>query len=136
MSTKIFINLPVKDLKRTKAFFAALGFSFNPQFTDEKAACLVVSEEIYAMLATEPLFKTFAGHKDICDAAKCAEALVALTVESRAKVDEMAEKVIAAGGKEHRPAEDHGWMYGKSFEDPDGHIWEFFWMDPAHVQKS
>lgn len=134
MSTKIFVNLPVKDLSRTKAFFAKLGYTFNPQFTDEKAACMVISEDIYAMLLVEKFFKTFTK-KQIADSTKTTEMLLALSFESREKVDEMMAKALAAGAKKAREPQDHGFMYERSFEDLDGHIWEIFWMDPAHIQK-
>ena len=133
-SSKIFVNLPVRDLQRTKAFFSALGFSFNPQFTDEKAACLVISDTIYAMLLVEPFFKTFTS-KEIADTKRTAEAILAISVESRAKVDEILAKALAAGGSEPRAKQDHGWMYGRSLHDVDGHLWEFFFMDEAAVPQ-
>lgn len=135
MSTKIFVNLPVKDLERSKAFFAKLGYSFNPQFTDDKAACMVISEDIYTMLLTEPFFKTFT-HKDIADAAKTTEVLVALSADSRGKVDDMLRKALAAGAKEPREPQEYGFMYGRSFEDLDGHIWEVIWMDPKAIKQA
>ena len=134
MATKIFVNLPVKNLDKTKEFFSKLGYSFNHQFTDEKAACMVISQDIYAMLITEKFFKTFTPKKEIADASKITEVIVALSAESKDEVNILIDKALAAGGKEARPAEDHGFMFGRSFEDPDGHIWEVFWMDPAHVQ--
>lgn len=134
MATKIFVNLPVKDLNKSMDFFKKLGYSFNPQFTDEKAACLVISEDIFAMLLTEPFFKGFIPKHDINNSESAKEVLLALSVDSRQKVDEMAETAIAAGGKQFRDPEDHGFMYSKSFEDPDGHVWELIWMDPSHVQ--
>ena len=134
MIGKIFVNLAVKDLDRSMAFFKAVGFSFNPQFTDDTAACMVMSDDIFAMLLTHPKIKQFTA-KEIADAHKTTEVLVALSVESKARVDDITEKALAAGAKEPRPAQDYGFMFGRSFEDPDGHIWELFWMDPAHVQK-
>lgn len=134
MSTKIFVNLPVKDLEKSKAFFSKLGYSFNPQFTDEKAGCLVISEDIYAMLLTEPFFKGFIPNNDIADTNKTKEVLVALSAESKQKVNELADNAIAAGGRQFREPEDHGFMYARSFEDLDGHVWEVIWMDPGHVQ--
>ena len=134
MATNIFVNLPVKDLEKTKEFFLKLGYTFNQQFTDEKAASLVISENIYAMLITEPFFKTFIPNTEIADTSKAKEVLVALSVDSRQQVDELADKAIAAGGKKFRDPEDHGFMYTRSFEDLDGHVWEVFWMDQAHVQ--
>lgn len=135
MSTKIFVNLPVKDLNKSKAFYTALGFSFNPQFTDDKAACLVISEHNYAMLLTHDFFKTFIK-KPMADAAKTTGVLIAISRESREDVDSIVKAALAAGGKEPRETQDYGFMYGRSFEDPDGHIWEPMWMDPAHVQSN
>ncbi len=134
MISKIFVNLPVIDLDKSMAFFNAIGFSFNPQFSDKTAACMVMSEDIYAMLLTHPKIKQFTS-KEIADARKTAEVITALAVESKAKVHELADKAIAAGAKEPRPPQDYGFMFARSFEDPDGHIWEVFWMDPAHAQK-
>ena len=134
MATNIFVNLPVKDLEKTKEFFLKLGYTFNQQFTDEKAASLVISENIYAMLITEPFFKTFIPNKEIADTSKAKEVLVALSVDSKQQVDELADKAIAAGGKKFRDPEDHGFMYTRSFEDLDGHVWEVFWMDQGHIQ--
>ena len=134
MATKIFINLPVKELGKSKDFFSKLGYSFNPQFTDEKAACMVISETIYAMLLTEPFFKGFIPDKQIADANQTKEVIVALSAESKQEVDDLANKAIAAGGNQFREPEDHGFMYGRSFEDLDGHVWEVIWMDPGHIQ--
>ncbi|MEO6760660.1 MAG: VOC family protein [Saprospiraceae bacterium] len=133
MATKIFLNLPIKNLEKSKTFFSALGYSFNPQFSDDQTACLVISEDIYAMLLTESRFQDFTP-KTISDAHTSSEVLIALSAESRVQVDEMAEKALAAGGSQLRPAEDHGFMYGRSFNDLDGHVWEIFWMNPDHVQ--
>ena len=135
MSTKIFVNLPVKDLRKSIDFFTALGFSFNPQFTDENAGCLVISDDIYAMLLVESFFKSFTK-KDIADATKTTEAIVALGVESRERVDELVDKALAAGGLPSNDTNDQGFMYGRSFQDPDGHLWEVFYMDPAAVQQA
>jgi predicted lactoylglutathione lyase len=135
MSTKIFVNLPVKDLEKSKEFFLKLGYSFNQQFTDEKAASLVISEHIYAMLITEPFFKTFIPNKEIADTAKTKEVLVALSTNSKEEVDELTNKAIAAGGRQFREPEDHGFMYARSFEDLDGHVWEVIWIDPGFVQN-
>ncbi|HSB84426.1 MAG TPA: VOC family protein [Nitrosarchaeum sp.] len=134
MGTKVFINLPVKDLNKSKEFFAKLGFTFNPQFTDKNAACMVISEENYAMLLVESFFKTFTK-KEIVNAKTGTEVLVALSAESKAKVDEMLTKALAAGAKETREPQDHGFMYGRSLEDLDGHIWEIFWMDPKAINQ-
>lgn len=135
MPTKIFVNLPVKDLERSKAFFSKLGYSFNPQFTDDNAACMVIGEDIYTMLLTEPFFKTFTK-KDIADASKTTEVLVALSADSRSKVDEMLGKALAAGAREARASQEYDFMYGRSFEDLDGHIWEVFWMDPSAIKQA
>lgn len=129
----IFVNLPVKDLDASKRFFGALGFSFNAQFTDETAAAMVIEENIFAMLLTEAKFRTFITG-DISDASKTKEVLIALSADSRAAVDELVDKAIAAGGSAYRPPQDHGFMYERSFQDLDGHVWETFWMDPAAVQ--
>lgn len=134
LRTNIFVNLPVKDLKRSMAFFTALGYKFNPQFTDENAASMVVSEDIYVMLLVEKFFKTFTP-KPIADAKNSTEALVALSAPSREEVNRIVELALAAGAKRYSEPVDHGFMYQWGFEDPDGHIWEYFWMDPAHVQK-
>jgi len=135
MATNIFVNLPVKSLEKTKEFFTKLGYTFNQQFTDDKAACLIISENIYAMLITESFFKTFIPNNEISDTAKTKEVLIALSADNRQTVDELAHKAVAAGGKNYRDAEDHGFMYSRSFEDLDGHVWEVFWMDPAHIQQ-
>lgn len=127
MKTQIYVNLPVKDLERAKTFFASLGFSFNPQFTNEQAACMVVSEDIYVMLLVESFFQTFTA-KPVADAGKVTEVLVCLSCDSREKVDELVAKASAAGGKTPRPPQDHGFMYGHGFEDLDGHIWELVHM--------
>ena len=129
MSRQIFVNLPIKNMERSKAFFAALGFSFNPQFTNEQGACMVVSDSIYVMLLVEPFFQTFTK-KQIADAAKTTEVLICLSCDSRAEVDEMVRKAVAAGGSTPNAPQDHGFMYGHGFQDLDGHIWELAYMDP------
>ncbi|MCX5014044.1 VOC family protein [Streptomyces sp. NBC_00555] len=129
----IFVNLPVKDLDATRAFWEKLGYSFNPQFSDETAASLVISDTIFAMLLTEEKFKQFAT-KPVADAAKTTEVMVALSADSRAKVDEIVDGALAAGAVEPRPAMDMGFMYGRAFEDLDHHVWEYVWMDPAAIQ--
>lgn len=134
MVMKIFVNLPTKDLKKSIAFYTGLGFTINPQFSDETAACVVMSEEIYVMLLTEPKFAGFVN-RQITDTSKAVEAINAVTVDSREEVDKMKEKALASGGKMHRDPLDYGWMYTQSIEDPDGHIWEFFWMDPSKTGK-
>ncbi len=131
MATKqIFVNLPVKDLDKSKAFFNALGYSFNPQFTDANAACMVVQEgSIHAMLLVEPFFKTFTD-KAIADTRTSTEVLLCLSCESRAEVDELVAKAVAAGGTTPRAPQDLGFMYGHGFQDLDGHLWELVFMDP------
>ncbi len=133
-SRKIFVNLPVRDLPRAKEFFARLGFSFNRQFTDDKAACMVVSEEAYVMLLAEPFFRTFTK-KEPCDTTTHSEGMFALSCVSRAEVDELVGKALAEGGSRAMDPVDHGFMYGWSFYDPDGHHWEVLWMDPKVIQK-
>ena len=133
MSTKIFVNLPVKNLDASKAFFTKLGFTINPQFTDETAACVVISDDIFAMLLTHPKFKQFTT-REIADARKTTEVLTCLSCETREKVDQMVETAIKSGGSKHRDPQDHGFMYERSFCDPDGHIWELVWMNPAALQ--
>lgn len=128
MNPQIYINLPVRDLPRSKDFFAALGYGFNAQFTDEKAACLVISQDICVMLLIEPFFAGFTG-KPVADARKSTEVLLCLSCESREEVDAMVKKAWAAGGTVPRTAVDHGFMYQHGFEDPDGHIWELAYMD-------
>jgi predicted lactoylglutathione lyase len=134
MSTKMFVNLPVSDLKKTMAFYSALGFKFNPQFTDDTAACMVVSENNYVMLLTHPKWEQFSS-KPIPDAHKMTGVLIALSLESKKAVDEMVEKAVQSGGKEPRPMQDHGFMVQRTFEDIDGHTWEPFFMEPAHVRQ-
>ncbi len=128
MATKIFVNLPVKDLNKSKEFFNKIGFSINPQFTDETAACVVISEDIFAMILTHEKFKEFTK-KEIADATKTTEVLTCLSSDSKEKVNEMVDKAIAAGATEARDPMDYGFMYARSFNDPDGHIWEVMWMD-------
>ena len=130
---KLFVNLAVRDLKKSKDFFSALGFSFNPKFTDDNAACMIVSDEAFVMLLTQPFFKTFT-RREVCDTSKYSEGLLALSCESRTEVDAMVRKAIAAGGQHAMDAQDHGFMYGWSFYDPDGHHWEVFWMDPKAAE--
>lgn len=130
MSTQIYVNLPVKNLKRSQEFFATLGFTFNAQFSNEQAACMVISNDIYAMLLVEDYFRTFTN-KPIADATKVTEVLVCLSCESRARVDELVAKAIAAGGSAPNPKQDLGFMYGHGFEDLDGHVWELVYMDEA-----
>jgi predicted lactoylglutathione lyase len=135
MATKIFVNLPIKDIDKSKEFFTKLGFSINPQFTNDKAACVVISEDIYVMILKEEFFKTFIPNKQISDATKSTEVLVALSADSKDDVNKMTDTALAAGGKTARDPEDHGFMYSRAFEDLDGHIWEVFWMDPSFVNQ-
>ena len=134
MTTKIFVNLPVKDLNKTIEFFTKLGFKFNPQFTDENATCMIVGEDIFIMFLVERFFKTFTK-KQISDASKNTEVIVALSVEGREKVDQMINKAIEYGGRESREPQDHAWMYGRSFEDIDGHLWEIIYMDESAIKS-
>jgi uncharacterized protein len=133
MISSIFVNLPVKDLDKSKAFFEALGCTINPQFTDETASCVVIGGNIYAMLITHEKYRTFTS-KQIADAGKTSEVLIALGVDSKAEVDRMVEAAVKAGGRETRPAQDYGFMQMRVFEDLDGHHWEVIYMDQAHVQ--
>jgi hypothetical protein len=129
MSRQIFVNLPIANMERSKAFFSALGFSFNPQFTNDQGACMVISDTIFAMLLVRPFFKTFID-TEIADATQSTEVLVCLSCSSRQEVDELVKKAVDAGGKPHRQPQDHGFMYGHGFHDPDGHVWELVYMDP------
>ena len=131
---KVFVNLPVRDLQRSVAFFTKLGFTFNPQFTDDSATCMIISEEAYVMLLVEKRFKDFT-HKHICDTSTSTEALVALSCRDRAEVDHMVNTALASGGSAALPPADHGFMYAWSFYDPDGHHWEVFHMDPGAVPR-
>ena len=133
-AAKLFVNLPVKDVKRSIEFFGKLGYRFNSQFTDDKAACMVIGEDNYAMLVSAPFFETFTP-RPIADAKQSTEALVSLSAPSRADVDRIVETALAAGASRSVDAQDHGFMYERGFADPDGHIWTYFWMDPAHLQS-
>lgn len=135
MATKIFVNLPVKDLKKSINFFAQLGFSFNPQFTDDQATCMIIAENIFAMLLVEERFKDFTK-KPISDAHKSTEVLLALDAASREEVDLMIQKAVKAGGSTYIDPQDHGWMYGHSFADLDGHQWEILYMDETAIPKN
>jgi predicted lactoylglutathione lyase len=132
MSKQIFVNLPVKDLARSVGFFGKLGYTFDPRFTDQNATCMIIGENIFAMLLVEPFFATFTP-KPVADATRGTEVLVALSLDSRAAVDRIVEDALAAGAKRYCEPKDHGFMYQWGFEDLDGHIWEYFWMDPAHL---
>ncbi|MFE4542534.1 VOC family protein [Arthrobacter sp. NPDC056727] len=130
MATQIFMNLPVRDLDRSVQFFTALGFTFNQDYTDENATCMVVNDDAYVMLLVEKFFKTFTS-KEVVDATSATEAIMAFSVDSRDAVDQMVGKALDAGGTESQPVQDYGFMYSHSFQDPDGHLWEVMWMDPA-----
>jgi len=134
MSKKIFVNLPVRNLNRSQDFFGKLAFTFNPQFTDDTAACMVVSEDIFVMLLTEARFRDFTP-KEICDATKSTEVLTALSCESREQVDELVRKAVAGGGTTYSEPKDYGFMYQHGFQDTDGHIWELICMDPGAVAQ-
>ncbi len=134
MTKKIVVNLAVKDLNRAVEFFRRLGFSFNAQFTDETAACMIVSEDIFVMLLTHDKFKGFTP-KAICDATTNTEVLVCLSCESRERVDDMVGKAVAAGATTYNEPQDHGFMYGHGFQDLDGHIWEVFYMEPSAIKQ-
>lgn len=136
MSKMIFVNLPVSDLPRATAFYEAVGAARNPQFSDDTASCMVFSETIHAMLLTHDKFRQFTP-KAIADARTSSEVLICLSADSREAVDAMVDKAWTAGGKvDPCPKQDYGFMYGRSFEDPDGHIWEVMWMDVAAAQDA
>lgn len=131
----IFVNLPVKDLKASRSFFAALGYTFNEQFSDDTAACTVISDNIFVMLLTEPKFRNFITG-EISDTSKGTEVITALSASSRAECDDLLAKALAAGAKPWKPDIDYGFMYGISFQDLDGHVWEYMWMDMAAQQQA
>ena len=135
MPRKLFVNLPVRDLKKSMHFFRDLGFAFNAQFTDETAACMVISEDIYVMLLTENKFKTFTP-KPIADATRNTEVLVCLSATSRDEVNHLVRKAVAAGGSTYKEPQDHGFMYGHGFQDLDGHIWELAFMEPSAIKPA
>lgn len=134
MAIKIFVNLPVEDLNRSVEFFNKLGFSFDEQYTDETATCMIVSDDIFVMLLTKEKFQTFTP-KQICDASKSTEVLVCLSLESRASVEEMVAKAVAAGGSTYNEPQDHGFMYAHGFQDLDGHIWELIYMESSAIKE-
>ena len=134
MNTQIFVNLPVNNLNQSIQFFTQLGFQFNPQFTDETATCMIVSENIFVMLLTHEKFQTFTP-KEICDATKSTEVLVCLSSSSREEVDVIVAKAVAAGGTIYNEPQDHGFMYGHGFADLDGHIWEIIYMEPSAIKQ-
>jgi predicted lactoylglutathione lyase len=130
----MFVNLPVKDLSKSVDFFTQLGFEFNPRFTDENATCMVVSEQAFVMLLVEDFFKTFTD-KEIADPVTTTEAIFALSAETRQEVDELVDKAVAAGGRPAGAVQDEDFMYGRSFQDLDGHLWELIWMDPSAIEQ-
>ncbi|MBC7955532.1 MAG: VOC family protein [Cytophagales bacterium] len=129
MNKLIFVNLPVKNLPNSRAFFESMGYSFNPRFSNDQGACLVISDTIHAMLLTEPFFKTFTK-KPISDAKNSIEVLICLSCESKAEVDQLVAKAVAGGGTTPNAVQDYGFMYSHGFEDLDGHVWELMYMDP------
>lgn len=131
---QIFVNLPVKDLKRSVDFFTKVGFTFNQQFTDDNATSMIIGENIFAMLLVEEYFRTFTN-KQIADAKSTSEVINAFSMNSRQEVDDIIAKAIAAGGNQYKDTQDYGWMYGRNFEDLDGHQWEFFYMDESAMPK-
>jgi predicted lactoylglutathione lyase len=134
MHTKIFVNLPVKDLQKSIEFFTKIGYRFNPQFTDENATCMIISENIYVMLLVEKFFKTFIPNTEIADATKVTESLTCLSVASKEEVDNIMSIALAAGATETRPVQDMEYMYGRSYADLDGHIWELGWMNMPELK--
>lgn len=135
MAKQIFINLPVKDLKKSIEFFTKLGFTFNPQFTDDNATCMIVADNIFVMLLVENYFKTFTK-KDIADAKKSTEVLICIDADSRDAVDDLVNKAVDAGGSLYADPQDYGWMYNRSFADLDGHQWEIAYMDASAIPQS
>ena len=131
---KIFVNLAVKDLDKSVEFFTKLGFEFNPQYTDDNATCMILSDEAYVMLLVEDFFSTFTK-KSLCDTVTHVETLLALSAESREEVDQLVSTALAAGGQPHGEPQDHGFMYAVDFQDLDGHVWEVFWMDQSTLQS-
>ncbi|MCP9486299.1 MAG: VOC family protein [Gaiellaceae bacterium MAG52_C11] len=133
-SRMIFINLAVEDLGRSVDFFTKLGFSFNPQFTDEHATCMIVSDQAFVMLLVKSRFQDFTK-KELVDSTAQTEAILALSAESREQVDELADKALEAGGTAANEPMEMDFMYSRSFNDPDGHLWELVWMDPSALQQ-
>jgi predicted lactoylglutathione lyase len=134
MPTDVFVNLPTSDLSRSKAFFEAIGWSINPLFTDENAACIVIDDHVYLMVLTNEFFATFTD-KPIVDPHTSLQVETAFSRTSREAVDEILEKALAAGGKEHREAQDYGFMYARDFEDPDGNLFSALYMDPVAAEQ-
>ncbi|MBA2418301.1 MAG: VOC family protein [Nocardioidaceae bacterium] len=134
MSRMIFVNLPVENLDKSVDFFTQLGFTFNPQFTDESATCMILSDQAFVMLLVKDRFSDFTN-KQIADTSTTTEAIFAISAESRDEVDEIVDKALAAGGQRSNDPMDEGFMYGWSFQDIDGHLWEVIWMDPSGPQS-
>ena len=134
MTRQIYVNLAVEQLDRSVEFFTTLGFEFDPRFTDETATCMIVSDDAYVMLLVESKFKEFTK-KELVDASAQTEAILAVSAESRAAVDELGDAAIAAGGSPANDPMDYGFMYGRSFNDLDGHLWEVMWMDPSAIEQ-
>ncbi|MBD2234718.1 VOC family protein [Phormidium tenue] len=134
MGRKIFVNLPIKNLDQSVDFFSQLGFTFNPQFTDETATCMIVSDDIYVMLLTNDKFKTFTPNA-ICDATQNTEVLLCLSCDSREEVDSLVGKAVSSGGSTYNDPQDYGFMYAHGFQDLDGHIWELMYMEPSAVPQ-
>lgn len=132
MHKQIFVNLAIGDMQKSQAFFKQLGFTFNPQFTNDQGACMVISDDIYAMLLTRDFFKGFTS-KALVDAKQATEVLICLSCDSRAEVDDVVARAVAAGGTAPREPQDHGFMYAHGFEDLDGHIWELVYMEPGQA---
>ena len=135
MSRKLFVNLPVEDLDRAVRFFGGLGFEFDPRFTDETATCMLIGEDAYAMLLVRPRFQDFTK-KQLADATTHTEAILAVTADTREEVDDLAEKALASGATAASDPLELDFMYSRSFNDPDGHLWEIFWMDPAALESA
>ncbi|MGW2720769.1 VOC family protein [Streptomyces sp. NPDC001492] len=129
----IFVNLATDDVEASKKFFTELGYTINPQFSTDDCACVVISDTIITMLLSRQRYADFTK-KEIADSTKTSEVLICLSAESREKVDELVGRAVAAGGTANDDVQDHGYMYGRSFDDLDGHSWEVVWMDPAAVQ--
>lgn len=135
MRRKLFVNLPVKDMKRSVEFFTRIGFTFDPQFTDENAACMIVGTDAFVMLLVPKFFETYTP-KSIADASRSTEVLLAISADSRDAVDQTVRTALDAGARQYMQPEDQVFLYGWGFEDPDGHLWEVVWMDPAALQTS
>ncbi|MDQ3140565.1 MAG: lactoylglutathione lyase [Pseudomonadota bacterium] len=134
MAQMIFVNLPVADLSKSMAFYEAVGAVNEPKFTNDQAACMVFSDTIFVMLLTHPFFAGFTS-KPIADAHATCQVLLCISQDSRDAVDTITQRALGAGGREARPVQDMGQMYSRSFEDPDGHVWEPMWMDPAAAEQ-